>query len=34
MTDTPILIAGAGAIGSILGGVLHEAATTSPCSRG
>jgi 2-dehydropantoate 2-reductase len=25
MTDTPILIAGAGAIGSILGGMLHEA---------
>jgi ketopantoate reductase len=25
MTDTPILIAGAGAIGSILGGMLHDA---------
>ncbi len=25
MTDTPILIAGAGAIGSILGGLLHDA---------
>jgi ketopantoate reductase len=25
MTDTPILIAGAGAIGSILGGTLHDA---------
>ena len=25
MTDTPILIAGAGAIGSILGGMMHEA---------
>ncbi|MGO8804864.1 ketopantoate reductase family protein, partial [Candidatus Binatus sp.] len=25
MSDTPILIAGAGAIGSILGGMLHDA---------